>query len=382
MLIAQQALNNEAIIKLVKAGMSDDFIISTINTQPGSYDASTDAIIALKNAGASDRVMTAVVQKVAGSSPATASPTMPSSTPDPGPTPVPAPTPTPKPTAQPAAPVTPPAQQAAPSASPAPHTLLDGTPVKLRLSQTISSADAKVGQEIPFEVVEDISVGEVVVLPKGATAIATVTEADPKKSMGRAGKLNISVSYARLKDQEKVALRATKDTKGGGHTGAMTGAMVATAVVFLPAAPLFLFMKGKDTTIPQGTEITAFVEGDMHLDMAKFGVAPPAPAAAPAPVAPVQASLVIDSTPPGADIEIDSGFVGNTPSTVAVASGSHQIAVKKKGFSDWTKTINITGGAVHLSADLEPLQTAPPTPAPAPTSTVPAATQPPATSPN
>jgi hypothetical protein len=124
--------------------------------------------------------------------------------------------------------------------------------VKLRLSETISSADAKVGQEIPFEVVEDISVDQAVVLPKGATAIATVTEADHKKSMGRAGKLNISISYARLKDQEKVALRATKDTKGGGHVGAMTGAVVATAIVFFPAAPLFLFIKGKDITIPKG----------------------------------------------------------------------------------------------------------------------------------
>src|ERR1700679_3960435 len=165
--------------------------------------------------------------------------------------------------------------QAAPATPPPPHTLLDGTPIKLRLSETISSADAKVGQEIPFEVVEDISVDQVVVLPKGASAIATVTEADHKKSMGRAGKLNISVSYARLKDQEKVALRATKDTKGGGHVGAMTGAMVATAIVFFTAAPLFLFIKGKDVTIPQGTEITAFVEGDMHLDMSKFGIAPP-----------------------------------------------------------------------------------------------------------
>ena len=254
------------------------------------------------------------------------------------------------------APLASPAQQAAPSGPPPPHTLLDGTPVKLRLSETISSADAKVGQEIPFEVIEDISVDQVVVLPKGATAIATVTEADHKKSMGRAGKLNISISYARLKDQEKVALRATKDTKGGGHVGAMTGAMVATAIVFFPAAPLFLFMKGKDITIPQGTEVTSFVEGDMHLDMAKFAVAPPEPVASPAAVAPVQAqtSLVIDSAPQGADIEIDGGFVGNTPSTVTVAPGSHQIAVKKKGFTDWTKTLAVTGGAVHLNAELGP----------------------------
>jgi hypothetical protein len=209
-LVAQQALNNDAIIKLVKSGLSDDFIVSTINGQPGNYDASPDAIVALKNAGASDRVMTAIVQKVVGFSPAAPLP------PTPPPVADPIPAPAAKPAAQPPAAATPPTQQAAPVTPPGPHTLLDGTPVKLRLSQTISSADAKVGQEIPFEVVEEVSVDQVVVLPKGATAIATVTEADPKKSMGRAGKLNISISYARLKDQEKVALRATKDTKGGG----------------------------------------------------------------------------------------------------------------------------------------------------------------------
>jgi len=346
-LVAQQALNNEAIIKLVKAGMSDDFIVSTINGQQGNYDDSPNAIAALKNAGASDRVMTAVVQKVVAASPASPLPS------PPPPVPNSTPAPTTAPTNQPVAVVAPLVQQAVPSNTANPHTLLDGTPVKLRLSQTISSADAKVGQEIPFEVVEEISVDQVVVLAKGATAIATVTEADPKKSMGRAGKLNISISYARLKDQEKVALRAVKDSKGGGHTGAMTGAIVATSIVFFPAAPLFLFMKGKDTTLPQGTEITAFVEGDMHLDMAKFGAAPPAPAAILAPVAQIQATLVIDSTPPGADIEIDSAFVGNTPSTVSVPSGSHQIAVKKKGFIDWAKTLNVTGGTIHLNAQLD-----------------------------
>jgi PEGA domain len=252
-------------------------------------------------------------------------------------------------------PQTAPKQQTGASALPPPHTLLDGTPIKLRLSETISSADAKVGQEIPFEVIEDISVDQAVVLSKGAPAIATVTEADHKKSMGRAGKLNIAISYARLKDQEKVALRATKDTKGGGHVGAVTGAVVATAIVFFPAAPLFLFIKGKDSTIPQGTEITAFVEGDMHLDMTKFVVAPPESAALPAAASPAQASLLIDSTPPGADIEIDGAFVGDTPSTIAVAAGSHAIAVKKKGFVNWTKSLAVTGGTVHLSAEMEPV---------------------------
>ena len=79
----------------------------------------------------------------------------------------------------------------------------------------------------------------------------------------------------------------------------------------------------------------------------------------------------IDSTPPGADIEIDGAFVGNTPSTVPVAPGSHEIAVKKKGFTDWTRKLNVTGGSIHLSADLDPesapTQAPAAVPAPAPT---------------
>ena len=98
-LVAQQTFNNEAVIKLVKAGLSDDFIVSTINTQPGSYDASTDAIIALKNAGASDRVMSAIVQKAAGSGPAAPPPT----TAPPAPSSAPAPVAAAMPAAQPSA---------------------------------------------------------------------------------------------------------------------------------------------------------------------------------------------------------------------------------------------------------------------------------------
>jgi hypothetical protein len=65
------------------------------------------------------------------------------------------------------------------------------------------------------------------------------------------------------------------------------------------------------------------------------------------------AAVAIESTPSDADIEIDGAFVGNTPSTVTVAPGSHQIAVKRKGFADWAKTLNVTDGTIHLNAELE-----------------------------
>jgi hypothetical protein len=148
--------------------------------------------------------------------------------------------------------------------------LEDGTPVHLVLSENLSSADAVTGQTVEFEVVDDVIVNGFVVIPHGATAWATVTDAEHKRRMGRAGKLDLNVDKVRLADGEKALLRAVKDTKGGGHTGAMVGAMVATSLVVWPAAPLFLLMHGKDVTIPKGTNISAFIQGDITLDQSKF----------------------------------------------------------------------------------------------------------------
>src|SRR5271155_2278454 len=91
--------------------------------------------------------------------------------------------------------------------------------------------------------------------------------------MARGGKLNVNIDDVRLASREKVPSRALQDAKGRGYTGAMEGAMVATAIAFSPAAPQFLFMKGKDITIPKGTEITAYINGDIALDPAKFASA-------------------------------------------------------------------------------------------------------------
>ena len=151
-----------------------------------------------------------------------------------------------------------------------PLVLHESTPVRMRIGRTISSEDAKVGDTVDFEVLDDVKVGDTLVIARGATAIATVTEAKAKGRMGKAGKLNVNIDYVRLVDDEKVALRAVKDVEGGSHTGAMTGAIVATSIVFFPAAPLFLFMHGKDITIPKGTEITAYTNGDMTLNQSKF----------------------------------------------------------------------------------------------------------------
>src|ERR1700680_3795745 len=149
-------------------------------------------------------------------------------------------------------------------------TLEDGTPVKLRISQTVSSADAHLNDGVEFEVLDDIKVADTLIIPRGGIAWGTVTEAQPKRRMGRGGKLEIVMDSVRLVDGEKASLRATKEVKGGGHKGAMTVGIVASGILFFPVAPLFLFVHGKDISIPKGTEVPTFINGNFSLDMAKF----------------------------------------------------------------------------------------------------------------
>ncbi len=60
---AQQALTNDSILKLVKAGMGDDLIVNMVNTQPANYSLGAEDLIALKKGGVSERVISAMVTK-------------------------------------------------------------------------------------------------------------------------------------------------------------------------------------------------------------------------------------------------------------------------------------------------------------------------------
>lgn len=119
-------------------------------------------------------------------------------------------------------------------------------------------------------------------------------------------------------------------------------------------------MHGKDITLPKGAEVTAYVNGDVKMDIAKFPpVASPAPAVASNSETSANAKVQIDSSPPGADIDVDGAFVGNTPSEVQIQEGEHLVTVQKAGFKNWERKLKINSGSnVHLTADLETTATA------------------------
>jgi hypothetical protein len=127
--------------------------------------------------------------------------------------------------------------------------------------------------------------------------------------------------------------------------------MIGTAIVFWPAAPLFLFMHGKDITVPKGHEFTVYSAGQVAVDPTKLAENAANPGAAPSSGG-TTAMVSVSSTPTGAEISVDGNFVGSTPSSVPVSYGNHTITVKKAGYTSWDRSMRFTGGTVSVAAEL------------------------------
>jgi hypothetical protein len=156
-----------------------------------------------------------------------------------------------------------PAAAPQPTASAQEILLRNQTAVHLKLVGELSSATAHVGEEVNFEVAQDLVLGGLVVIAKGAPAVGVVTEAEPKKR-GKGGKINVSVASVLLANNEKLALRSFGIEQPADQKTGMS-------------IPL---MRGRDVTLAKDTEMTAYVDGDQHLKAANFAAAPSATQAA------------------------------------------------------------------------------------------------------
>jgi len=149
--------------------------------------------------------------------------------------------------------------------------LQDGMPIKLQLLNKLDSHMAKAGDKIELEVVNDVVVGGVIVLRRGAPATGVITASQGSRTMGRAGRLSFTIDDVRLSNGDKVPVRAYNRSSGENKTGEMIELMANTPMV---VAPFFLLMHGTNTVFPRGTQITAFVNGETHLHLSSSGSAP------------------------------------------------------------------------------------------------------------
>ena len=59
--IAQETLTNDSIVSMVKGGLSEAVVLARVRSGPANFDTSTNALLTLKRAGVSDRIIEAMV---------------------------------------------------------------------------------------------------------------------------------------------------------------------------------------------------------------------------------------------------------------------------------------------------------------------------------
>jgi hypothetical protein len=59
----QEALTNASIVKMTKAGLGEDLIVSMVQSQPGHYELTPDTLTSLKSDGVSEKVLAAMAAK-------------------------------------------------------------------------------------------------------------------------------------------------------------------------------------------------------------------------------------------------------------------------------------------------------------------------------
>src|SRR5580698_35809 len=147
-------------------------------------------------------------------------------------------------------------------------TIPDGTPIELRLVESVSSNHAHKGDRLNFIVVKDVNLDGYTLVPAGTVARGTITEVKGKRFLGIGARISLRLDSVELADGETLKLRASKVVKGGSRTKLMAGAMIATSIIFLPATPIFLLTRGRESTVVETTEITAQVEGPASVQVA------------------------------------------------------------------------------------------------------------------
>ena len=223
----------------------------------------------------------------------------------------------------------------------------DGQTVKLKLRNILTTDNVQKGEEIEFEVAEDVLVNGHVVIAKGATAHGKIIDIkgafNPRSKDAEVIFQFLTVSAA---DKQDLPLRAqpgkTKKSKDEEvHERSLIPGQISRVV-------------GAD----KGKEYQAYIDGSFTINTSDAiavapAAAPAAPVAgtpsAPAPVPAAPSSLAaadvslapssveFGSTPDGAEIVIDGAVVGNTPSTLRLTPGHHTIEIRMAGYRTWSR---------------------------------------------
>jgi hypothetical protein len=270
-------------------------------------------------------------------------------------------------------------------------TIPDGTRIRVRLEENLNSATAELGETVDFSVTQEVRVGDAIVIANGARATGSIIRREGRRLLTRGGDLDFTIDRVQMVDGNWLNVRY-HPMKNHGKNG------VAVGVITAGLAAIF-WHPGQDAFIIKGHIYEVFADESTYVAVAAAASAPlvtrvlpqapamivrqanggPAnngglPAAVNVSGNPVvisntsamntaatqtemamgggsAATLTINANQPGADIEVDGMFVGNSPTTIQLAPGVHEVTLRH-GAAVWQRTMQVTGGAVTINATL------------------------------
>jgi serine/threonine-protein kinase len=219
-------LNNDSVLEMVQAKVPVSVILTHIRASKTAFDLSTAGVIKLTKAGVPESVIEVMHEPSREAGQARA--------------------------AAPAA-VTPPAPEPRTAGTTA-TTVDDALPLRIALAEDLP-ADAEAGLPLRFTVSDALSVGGVVVIPKGATVSGEVAEAARKRFLGKGTKLSFRLSTVDGGGGGKLKVRATPSRRG------------EVAGVQLVENPKNA--RTKELAALKGAEYVAYIDGEQTVSVRK-----------------------------------------------------------------------------------------------------------------
>ncbi|MBX3076072.1 hypothetical protein KF728_21345 [Candidatus Obscuribacterales bacterium] len=202
--------------------------------------------------------------------------------------------------------------------------LEEGTAVRLKLLDSISSGSNHQGDSVSFRVVDDVLGADekTILIKAGTPAWGSISNLEERGHMGEKGQLSLSIEGTKSVDGKKIPLRAAVNRDGK----AKLGTVIALSFI---VTPLFLFMRGKDATIAAGTQVNTYVDRDMHVDVTAVtskSVAQSEPAALNVTAAVVSPAVAAPEASSSPNVSADSAETSTTtePSPQAKATETVQ----------------------------------------------------------
>lgn len=159
-------------------------------------------------------------------------------------------------------------QPQASAASPNNQTVLTaGTSITLRTTRALTSKQVNPGEQVDLEVVRDVRVGSLLVIPRHTKVTGMVYGVQPARRLMRGGGIALEPANIKAITGETVALKGNRTAHGGPSAEEKAQAVMEGRIIlsWLP-----LVMKGEEASLPKGTAIDAFIDSDVLLDTARL----------------------------------------------------------------------------------------------------------------